>query len=322
MIRFFTHNDLDGLGSPLLGALAYGLEEITFDSCRYEDINEKVMTYIEEKEFLNYEKCYITDISVSEEVAKYISETTLTENNQTYVLADHFKLLDHHITAMPLNNYAWCHVEDTDNQGVKCSGTTLFYRHLLTLDTPFKERLTKNITETFVEKIRRYDTWDWAKFEDTMSKQLNDLFYLIGKERFMEYWYTRLCEDQGEFSFDETQMLILEIRQNEIDKYIESRDEDLVEYEILGKRAGIVFADRYQSELGNKLAQLHPELDFIAMINVGGGVSCRTIKEDINLGTDIAGVFGGGGHAKAAGLPVGDEIRKMVIQKIFHLDNA
>ncbi len=317
MIRLFTHNDLDGLGSPILASIAYGTDTVTFDSCRYEDINEKVMAYIEEREFVNYDKCFITDISVSEEVAKYISETTLTVDDKTYVLAEHFQLLDHHITAMPLNTFNWCHVEDTDVQGIKCSGTVLFYRYLLALDTPFKENLTKKLTETFVEKIRRYDTWDWAKFEDLEAKQLNDLFYLIGKERFMEYWCTRLMGEDGEFTFDETQKLLLEIRQNEIDKYIESRDEDLIEREILGKKAGIVFADRYQSELGNKLAQLHPELDFIAMINVGGGVSCRTIKEDINLGTDIAAIFGGGGHAKAAGLPVKDEIRDLVISSIF-----
>nr|WP_302597935.1 hypothetical protein [uncultured Cellulosilyticum sp.] len=317
MIRLFTHNDLDGLGGPILASIAYGVDAVTFDSCRYEDINEKVMAYIEEKEFLNYDKCFITDISVNEEVAKYISETTLSEGDKTYVLSEHFQLLDHHITAMPLNAFNWCHVEDTDAEGIKCSGTALFYRYLLTLDAPFKENLTKHLTEVFVEKIRRYDTWDWAKFEDLEAKQLNDLFYLLGKERFMEYWCTRLSGEDGEFAFDETQKLILDIRQNEIDKYIESRDEDLIEREILGKRAGIVFADRYQSELGNKLAQLHPELDFIAMINVGGGVSCRTIKEDINLGTDIAAIFGGGGHAKAAGLPVKDEIREMVIQSIF-----
>jgi len=54
------------------------------------------------------------------------------------------------------------------------------------------------------------------------------------------------------------------------------------------------------------------------MINVGGGVSCRTIKEDVNL-AEIAALFDGGGHAKAAGLPVKDAIREMVINQIFHL---
>ena len=56
------------------------------------------------------------------------------------------------------------------------------------------------------------------------------------------------------------------------------------------------------------------------MNNVGGGVSCRTAKDNVNL-SEIAALFGGGGHAKAAGLPVGDEIRNMVIEQIFHLES-
>lgn len=316
MIRLFTHTDLDGLGSPILAAVAYSIEDIVFDTCRYEDINEKVLHYIEEKEYLNYNKCFITDISVNEEVAKLI-ETTEVDGIR---LADHFVLLDHHGTALGLNAYSWCKVEDTNSEGIKCSGTTLFYEYILTQEDAHIERLQKDIVKTFVEKVRRYDTWDWAKHEDLEAKQLNDLFYILGKERFYDYWVPRLQNDTSVFSFDETQQLLLEIRQNEIDKYIESRNDEIVEKEILGHKAGIVFADRFQSELGNKLAELHPELDFIAMINVGGGVSCRTIRDDINLGADIAAVFGGGGHAKAAGLPVPSEIRETVIQMLFASD--
>ena len=68
-----------------------------------------------------------------------------------------------------------------------------------------------------------------------------------------------------------------------------------------GRCGGFVYADRYFSEMGNRLAELHPEYDFIAMIDVGGGmVSYRTVKDDINLG-ELAKQFGGGGHPKSAG---------------------
>ena len=158
-------------------------------------------------------------------------------------------------------------------------------------------------------------------FRSIEAKQLNDLFFILGNERFMDYWLDRLNKDHGAFNFDETQKLLLEIRQNEIDKYIESRNEEIIEKEILGYTAGIVFANRFQSELGNKLGELHPELDFIAMINVGGGVSLRTVKDNVNLATDITEVFGGGGHAKAAGMPVPSAIREMVINTLFCLDD-
>lgn len=47
---------------------------------------------------------------------------------------------------------------------------------------------------------------------------------------------------------------------------------------------------------------MHPELAYIAMIDISRGrVSYRTIRDNINLGTEIAHNYGGGGHPKAAG---------------------
>lgn len=313
MIKLFTHNDLDGLSCALLAKLAYGKESVDFETCRYEDINDKIQLYFDEKQYEAFETCFITDISMKDELANYI-------NTLISASSDYISLIDHHISAIDLNQYDWCHVTVEDTNGQKCSGTSLFYEKLLTLDVPNKDKLLTPIVKGFVEKVRRYDTWDWKMLDDLESKQLNDLFYILGKERFLDYWLERLEKGQGDFCFDEVQLLLLELKQNEIDQYIEARNEELIVKEIAGYQAGIVFANRFQSELGNELALLHPELDFIAMINVGGGVSCRTAKEDVNL-AEIAALFGGGGHAKAAGLPVSDEIREMVIDTLFQLEN-
>ena len=314
MIKLFTHNDLDGLACALLAWLAYGKDAVDFETCRYEDINNKLNLYLDEKQYETFDYCYVTDISMKDEVAERIH--THFDDAQKYIA-----LHDHHISAIALNQYHWCHVTVEDEAGIKCSGTTLFYEALLCLDVPRKDLLQKPLVKDFVEKVRRYDTWDWQPLEDLESKQLNDLFFILGKERFLDYWLERLeqANEDETFDFDETQKLLLELRQNEIDQYIESRNEEIIEKEIAGYKAGIVFANRFQSELGNQLALLHPELDFIAMINVGGGVSCRTAKEEVNL-AEVAALFGGGGHAKAAGLPVKDEIREMVINQIFHLN--
>lgn len=313
MIKLFTHNDLDGLACALLAQLAYGKEFVDFETCRYEDINEKVMLYFTEKSYEDFNHCFVTDISMKDELAIQINAWLPTPSEQ-------ISLIDHHISAIDLNQYDWCQIVVEDEKGKKCSGTSLFYEKLLNLDVPHKENLLTPLVTSFIEKVRRYDTWDWKALDDLESKQLNDLFYILGKERFLDYWLERLQKGQGDFCFDEIHLLLLELKQNEIDQYIESRNEELVIKEVAGYQAGIVFANRFQSELGNALALLHPELDFIAMINVGGGVSCRTAKENVNL-AEIAALFGGGGHAKAAGLPVGDEIRNMVIDALFHVEN-
>lgn len=287
MIKIFTHNDLDGLSCVLLAQLALGKDAVDFETCRHEDIDEKVSLYFQEKQYENYSYCYVTDIAMNEEVATQINH--LFENPSKYI-----SVIDHHISTISLNSHNWCHVTVANETGTKYCGTSLFYQELLTLNAPYKERLLNPLVVSYVEKVRRYDVWDWQALDDLEAKQLDDLFSILGKERFMTYWLDRLTTDHGNFHFDEIQTLLLEIKQNEINQYIEARDEEIIVKEVGGYKAGIVFANRFQSELGNQLAILHPELDFIAMINVGGGVSCRCVKEDVNL-AELAASFGGGG---------------------------
>lgn len=320
MIKLFTHNDLDGIGCALLAALHYGLENIDFETCKYDDINTKLISYFEAKDYLNFESCFITDISMTKETADFMASYT-DQDTPDFSAVNHIKLLDHHVSALKLNDFPFCTVQTTYENGYKASGTSLFYDYLRNT-YPDDLLLASPFTQTFVEKVRLYDTWEWADTQDLDAKHLNDLLYILGHERFFDSWLGRLLNPAEAFSFTETENLLLELKQNEIDKYIESRDEELIVKEILGYQAGLVFANRFQSELGNKLAKLHPELDFIAMINISGGVSCRTIRDDLDLATEVAGFFGGGGHPKAAGLPVPDEIREMVINHLFQLEES
>ncbi len=317
MIKHFSHNDLDGYSCILLSQLVYGLENVSFAGCNHEEINEEVGKYLEDKEYLNYKHCYITDISINDELVSKIN-SIIKENPD---LNEHFKLIDHHISAIELNEYDWCHVEIKNEDDVLCCGTSLYFDYLR---NTWKEDkvLTNPLLQTYVEKVRRLDIWDWQKLGDIESKQNTDLFSILGKERFMEYWFNRLTTDMREFYFNDVHRLLLDIRQNEINDYIESKEKKIIPKDILGYKAGVVFANRFQSELGNQLSELHPEYDFIALINVDGGVSLRTTKEDINLATEVAAVFGGGGHAKASGMRVPSEVREMVINTVFCLDES
>ena len=49
----------------------------------------------------------------------------------------------------------------------------------------------------------------------------------------------------------------------------------------------------------------------------GCTVSYRTVKEDIDLGKDVASLFGGGGHPKAAGSEFSQTIKLKIVGKIF-----
>ena len=118
-------------------------------------------------------------------------------------------------------------------------------------------------------------------------------------------------------SSKESTQLIHKIKQKEIDDYVEHKDKQLFIGDLCGRTCGFIFAEKYSSELGNRLCQMHPEFDFVALINMDGTVSYRTIRDDIDLGKDIAQVFGGGGHPKAAGSQISKEIQMEIIKKIF-----
>jgi oligoribonuclease NrnB/cAMP/cGMP phosphodiesterase (DHH superfamily) len=249
--------------------------------------------------------CNITDIRIADELAKEIDDRF---NN--------FYVLDHHPTALYLNKYKWCTVKiENDNTHIKTSGTEMYY-YWLTENGYLQESDT---LQRFVELVRNYDTWRWSEIEEEgiICKQVNDLMYLYGRDKFITWCISEIHDEVFPrlYAADE---LLLNIKQSEIDKYIEEKNEQIIFSELNGKKCGFVFAENYISELGNKLCKLNPDIDFIAMIDMGTKtVSYRTVKEDIDLGNDIAKLYGGGGHPKAAGSEFSNDIQFKTIENIF-----
>lgn len=293
MIKLITHNDLDGVGCYIV-AKYFLEEEIDVSYCSYKNINEITSQVIDNEE--KYSQIIITDISVNE----YISEK-LNQLRRCKVV-----LLDHHPTALFLNKYEWAKVEIECDKGKTCGTKLLFDQLKVGNENP--------AICYFVELVRKYDTWEWKdKYNDEIPKQLNDLMYMIGREEFIKDMVYKT--KSNEVLFDNLYCKLLDLRQNEIDRYIEKKEKNIVVKNILGYKAGIVFADNFISELGNKLSGLHPELDFIAMINQET-ISYRTIKEDVNL-SEIAKVFGGGGHPKASGSQISENNINNFIDMLF-----
>ncbi|MCO5822887.1 DHHA1 domain-containing protein [Clostridioides difficile] len=297
MIKLITHNDLDGVGCYIIANYILH-EQIDANYCNYKNVNDVVLETLEKHD--KYEKIFITDISVNEEVANKLDK-----------IKDKVQLLDHHPTALFLNNYDWANVEIECSKGKTC-GTQMLFDYL--------EKDYNNLSEPtlkyFIELVRRYDTWEWKdKYNDLDAKHLNDLMYIIGIEDFIIDMLTKIDEDI--YLFDKLSLKLLEIKQKEIDRYVDEKDKTIMVKEILGYNAGIVFAENHISELGNRLNELHPELDFIIIIN-REIISYRTIKDNINL-SEIAKVFGGGGHPKASGSQIDECCIDNYIKNIFNI---
>lgn len=195
----------------------------------------------------------------------------------------------------------------------------LFY-HWLGMNGCLSEELENNkALERFAELVRDYDTWRWSELgeDGVICKQVNDLLYLYGRDDFIHWCISEIHDEVFPRLYAKDEV-VLKIKQDEIDRYIEEKNETMFTSPMCGKICGFVFADRYVSELGNRLCKMHPEIDYVAMIDIDGcTVSYRTVKEDIDLGKNVASLFGGGGHPKAAGSEFSQSIKLKVIDEIF-----
>lgn len=320
-IKLFTHTDLDGIGCAILAYLAFGRENVDIEYCDYSNVNDKVGDFFVKGSPVEYNAVFITDISINNELAIYITN----EASEPRV-----HLFDHHATALGLNKYDWCEVSVmNDTLDIKTSGTELFYTYLRRHEQ--FDRLSVNVIgniDEFVDIVRDYDTWRWKELgkEGIVCKQMNDLFYIYGREVFIDWALDQILTlkfYRGISVFpiySEKDMALLDQKQKDIDTYIEEKNKQLF-YRVdeVGHTYGVVFAERYFSELGNRLCEINPDLAYIAMIDISSGtVSYRTIRDDIDVGGEIAHAYGGGGHPKAASSTFDkDQIQRTVHGLIF-----
>lgn len=265
--KIFTHNDLDGIGCAILAKHKFGkTTEVTF--CGYEDVDEKVSEYLNDLDRPEEHRVLITDISVNRQTAILI--------NNLYHEGLEITLLDHHKTALWLNEYAWAKVDESK------SGTLLTFEHL---GQPFDFL-------DFVIRVNDYDLW----FHDfPESKELNRLYYLTGRERFVKRFIKNPC-----IKFTESEKTLLEIDNERRERYLERVAASMEVYlDPAGKRVGIAYADQYVSEIGNNLINRFG-LDYVALFDaLGCKVSLRS-RPDVDVSV-IAKRFKGGGHKNAAG---------------------
>lgn len=306
MIKLFTHTDLDGVGCAILAKIAFG-DDVDIEYCNYDDVNDKVGNFICEVRPSEIDMVYITDISIKD-------EDLIKSINNLY--ADKVKLLDHHGTAIHLNKYDWCHVAVYDSdKTTKTCGTMLFYKHLV------KEGLIKDTAKhrIFVEAVTDYDTWAWKKLPQPSAKlvkEFNDLLYILGRDEFIDRCIKRkrVKGDDSMITCSKDERELLDRRQAEIDAYVEKKEKEMITMGYPNQGFGVVFADRFISELGNRICENRQEIDYIVIIDPGAcKVSLRTVKDGTDVG-EIAKDKGGGGHKAASGYHFDWEMQCLMIQ--------
>lgn len=305
MVKLFTDIDLDGLGCGVIAKIAFG-EQANVSYCSYRNLNQRVETFISNPQN-DHEEMYITDLAVNKDVEKNLEDR--------YQRGKHIRVIDHHVTALHFNEYQWGSVKTEYDNGKKTCATSLFYEELIR-----NERMKPSkALEQFIELVRQYDTWEWDENQNTAAKRLNDLFYIMNREQFEEEMIQRILNNPESFSLTDEENRLLDIEEQKIHRYIQSKNRQMVQTFVGEYCVGIVHAEQYLSELGNALNTQNPHLDLIALLNVGGKkIGFRTIHDEVNV-AEFAKEYGGGGHPKASGADLTKEAFETFIVNVFDL---
>jgi oligoribonuclease NrnB/cAMP/cGMP phosphodiesterase (DHH superfamily) len=294
-VLLFTHiADIDGLNCVLLGEQAF--DEIDYVLCDTFDINDKIQSY--KSDFNNYDYIYVTDLCPNEGILDII-------NNSEY--RSKFKVFDHHKDALKENVYDFVTLMTSNEKGM-CSGTSLFYEYLT--DNKY---LKSNVTlDKFVELTRRYDTWEWKKYNDLEACYLMYLFNATGVDGYLSRIRKRI--KQKFFNLSKEDMRLVKIWKNNFNAKIKNIIDKIQYLNVMGYKAGIVTATHdYRNDIIEYVRENGYDIDFVAVVlSDRDAISYRNVK-DIDV-SKIARNYGGNGHRAAASSPITKEEKQDIIK--------
>lgn len=279
--------DPDGVTPIVLSKLVF--KDFKYILADIDEVDKFIMDNIDEE-------IIVVDLNISEETANYIL------NNNKNVL-----VFDHHLSNKDMNKYPFIKVVDVD--GIKQSGTTLYYKFLL--EKYNNDLLNKDVTKKLVEHVRTMDTYDFSITSKEEANNIVVLFKIYGRELFIDKFYNVIINSNELYSRED--LNLIELENLRIKRYIEEKE--IIEISLDNKKVGVVFAERNMSELGNYLVNKYDYLDYVILINVDKSISYRgNNKVDLSV---IAKKYNGGGHFNASGSPIPIDLKEKIIKEIF-----
>ena len=303
MNYIITHTDLDGVGAAVLGKLLWDSDDVTIIYSEAFEVDMHVEDILKEMTLRDF--LYIVDCAPSADMMDRLEEEPFMK-----------VLLDHHVAKFDVSKYPWAYVYPESGD----SGTSLFYKYL---QSPTSGKITGfdsaaliepfdvSVTYDFVELVRKYDTWEWAKTNDFKARDLNQLFFVMGASDFVEHCV--MCLQSGEAPLNDFAKQLIYYKDLEIQRYIKNKLEKVEYMNIDGIKFGVVMAESYKSQLADAIMN-NCGVSGAAIIG-SEGVSLRS-KGNVDVSV-IAQKFGGGGRLNTAGFGIDKEVRRRYISRIF-----
>ena len=304
VIIFSHESDIDGIGSIVLGKLAFG--NIDYELLpNPKPLELKFREYINNKKIYEYDKIFITDLALENPSLEIVSKDD--------VLKSKVKVFDHHERAIELglNKYDFTFIEE-EQDGIKRCGTEIFYKYLV--DNNCLKR--NESLDKFVEFTRLEDTWDWKRKGIIEAHDLAILFNSIGIDKYIELMLDKLSKEDFDFTNEEQDLInnIKESDLNNIKEYL-SKAEYLIDED--GNKFGITFSPyKYRNDLPEYVRNNNVEnVKYFITVSLDkdkyGQKSYRSIDRSCDV-NKIAMKYNGGGHPCSAGVSITEEQNKKI----------
>ena len=310
VIIFSHESDIDGLGSIVLGKLAFGNIDYVL-SANVNVLESKFRELIENKSLYSYDKIYVTDLALYNPALDIVGKDP--------ILSKRVLVFDHHRSAINegCDKYSFVTIMEKDEDGNKRCGTDLFYEYLVS-----NGFLTKNLAlDRFVLLTRLEDTWEWKNTGELGIKahDLAILFNAIGKEKYIEKMFERLISNQDGFELTSDEKILVEDKKKEYLKLLEDiwNTAEFFNDE-LGNYYSAVFAEyEFRNELAEYAKSLRiKDLKYLIIVALEKGAfgqkSYRSIDEGFDVGK-IAEAHGGSGHPGAASVNITEKQKEYAL---------
>lgn len=299
MINHFTHTDLDGVSCAVLSHLFARQNDASIivnycDRGKNRNIDCAVNKLLDLIDLSKSESVkprprlvIISDISITNETAERLNEYRSDDF--------HILMVDHHMPNDFVQYVPWAHI----NTSPETCATKLLYEKLQEFILHGEIRLRGSwAMDMFVNDVCRYDTWSFEV--DDNSYQLNVLLGLLGMDRFRSFACGMLSEHRPMIVSQTMYTDVITNISDERKAYCNMKASTVQKVQLTGKRIGVVFAERYISQLADTVLKKYPDLDACAVVNMPASVSLRSRKDsDCDVG-ELARCLGGGGHANAS----------------------
>lgn len=291
-VLLFTHSqDIDGAGCALLAEQVFQI--YTLVPTKTFDINKNVEKYIDNKFIYDYDKVFVTDLCIKEPLLKFINEDKELKNK--------IIVIDHHKSEIDEGNNKYSFVNIiVEQDGIKQSGTSLFYKYLI--ENNFLKR--NELLDKFVELTRTYDTWNGNKDLFIEGRKLHILFESLSFDKYLEIMSDKLY-NADDVTFNEYESKIIDRYENNLKQEILNalKDIKIVTLNInnVSYKIGYINIEyKYRNDVNGIVKKDNKyDIDVIGMIMKDTDtVSYRQVHDiDVSI---IGKFFGGKGHREAA----------------------